>query len=877
MCASSEKIIHMSNLMLSAEQEAERLEALREYGLLDTPPESCFDELTQLAAEICDAPVALVSLVDADRQWFKSRVGLEIQETGREVSFCAHAIQSKEIMVVPDAREDARFAGNPLVQGDPNIRFYAGMPLVGRDGLALGTLCVIDLVVRDLQPHQLRALKVLGRQVMAQMELRKNLATLAEGQAAKIENRVQKRSAELALVARESSDKLAQADRARLALLSLLEDQKRAESALQQSEERFRLMVETVQEVFWITSPNKDRIIYVSPAYEPIWGRTCASLYLEPHTWLDSVHEEDRERVRLAAQTKQVIGAYDVEFRIKRPDGSLRWIRDRAFPVKESSGQLIQVIGVAQDITDYKLAEQALSENRHFLEKAQEVGNIGSWISAPDALGELRWSLQTYRIFGLDPATRILVETFFSLVHPDDRKAVEAASKSALDGKAEFNIEHRIVRPDRSIRWVHEQANVEWAADGTPLRMIGVVQDITERKQLEEQLRQSQKMEAIGHLAGGVAHDFNNILTVIQGHASMLEMREQLPEEIQESVSQIAEASKRAANLTRQLLTFSRRQLMQPVDLDLREVVSQMTRMLHRILGEDIKLQVESTAGLPRVYADTGMMEQVVLNLAVNARDAMPKGGSLRIRTSCMSVAVDESKINPEAMPGLTVCLSVEDSGCGIPAQILSRIFDPFFTTKEVGKGTGLGLATVYGIVKQHHGWITVKSELGKGTMFEVYLPASKTASHENTTPNIPTVIRGGSETILLVEDEDVVRRLTKLALQRQGYRVLEAANGVAALAIWREHHQDIQLLLTDVVMPEQITGLELAKMLLLERPDLKTLFVSGYSVDLFGKDLNLAAGQHFLQKPYQLPQLFNKVRECLDERLGESAVRVIP
>jgi nitrogen-specific signal transduction histidine kinase/CheY-like chemotaxis protein len=400
--------------------------------------------------------------------------------------------------------------------------------------------------------------------------------------------------------------------------------------------------------------------------------------------------------------------------------------------------------------------------------------------------------------------------------------------------------------------------------------LLSLFRDVTAQRRLEEQLRQSQKMEAIGQLAGGVAHDFNNILTVIHGHASLLQANN-LDAMAARSAQQIGLAAERAASLTRQLLTFSRRQLIQPKRLDMNKIIGNMSDMLGRMLGEDVTLRLNYCQSPATVEADVGMMEQVLLNLAVNARDAMPRGGQLAVRIAI--VEVDEAHVqrHPEARVGRFVCVSKTDTGNGIPPEFLPRIFEPFFTTKEVGKGTGLGLATVYGIVKQHQGWIEVESTVGKGSTFSIYIPYLGAHRPEAEKPTPQITIRGGTETILLVEDEKPVRELVARVLERHGYKVLQAATGLEAVEIWRGHSKDIALLLTDLVMPENMNGRELAEKLSADRPDLKVIFSSGYSADIVGKDFRLEPELNYLQKPYQPQTLIVAVRRCLDEKQTEN------
>ena len=402
---------------------------------------------------------------------------------------------------------------------------------------------------------------------------------------------------------------------------------------------------------------------------------------------------------------------------------------------------------------------------------------------------------------------------------------------------------------------------------GRPLLLFSLFRDVTTQRRLEEQLRQSQKMEAIGQLAGGVAHDFNNILTVIHGHASLL-LSSELEESASRSAQQISQAAERAAALTRQLLTFSRRQLIQPKKLDMNKIVGNMTDLLGRLLGEDVSLQLNYCQSPAMVKADVGMMEQVLLNLAVNARDAMPKGGRLAVRISIVDLDEAHVQHHPEARVGRFVCVSKTDTGCGIPPENLQRIFEPFFTTKEVGKGTGLGLATVYGIVKQHQGWIEVASQLGAGSTFNLFVPAVPPPVQGAAAPSVEADLPGGRETILLVEDDFAVRRMTERLLEIFGYRVWPAASGLEAQDIWRSHAPEIDLLLTDIIMPDSITGRELAEQLHEQKPQLKVIFMSGYSAEVVGGKPDYARRFKgcFLQKPCSSRTIIETVRHCLDE-----------
>ncbi|HZL77560.1 MAG TPA: ATP-binding protein, partial [Candidatus Limnocylindrales bacterium] len=409
-----------------------------------------------------------------------------------------------------------------------------------------------------------------------------------------------------------------------------------------------------------------------------------------------------------------------------------------------------------------------------------------------------------------------------------------------------------------------------------PVPASGVVhcygEDVTSRLSLEDQLRQSQKMESIGQLAAGVAHDFNNMLTIIQGHSSRLLSETSLPPQVLDPVLAIYGAAERAAGLTRQLLMFTRKNVMQPRPIDLKQIVGNMNKMLGRLLGETIALEFHAPATLPTIYGDSGMIEQVLMNLVVNAHDAMPEGGTLTISLEEFWAGPEYVERNPGALAGQLVRLQVSDTGFGMTEAVRTRIFEPFFTTKEVGKGTGLGLATVFGIVRQHSGWIEVFSEVGKGTTFTVYFPACDEAvpvADEKTVAAAPAA--GGSETILVAEDEMVLREMACEFLKDSGYRVLEAASGREAIRVWQQHRGEIDLLLTDMKMPEGMSGLDIAEHMLAEQPGLRIIFTSGYSDDVVSPEILERSNGRFLAKPYTYADLVGQVRECLDHQPAAS------
>ena len=544
----------------------------------------------------------------------------------------------------------------------------------------------------------------------------------------------------------------------------------------------------------------------------------------------------------------------------------------RQFPV-EISSQLFQLNGkpaylsTIRDITERKQAEVALRRREEYFraltEKATDVTTV------LNADGTIQYqSLSVEQVFGYQP-NELVGRSAFDLIHPEDlARMQQALAESVATPGSTTRIELRFRRKDNS--WcVLESTSRNLLDDPNVKGIIINSRDMTERRVLEEQLRQSQKMEAVGQLAGGVAHDFNNMLAVIRGNAELLLMDEgQHTAETREGLKHVVAASERAANLTRQLLAFSRKQVLQPQPLVLNEVIANLTKMLHRVLRENINLQCQYAAPLAYVQADTGMIEQVILNLVVNARDAMPQGGQLRLATGQLTLDEAYARVNPEARAGEFVCLLVSDTGTGIAPGVLPRIFEPFFTTKELGKGTGLGLATVYGIVKQHQGWIEVSSQVGVGSTFTVFLPAIATPARLAEAAAAGVEVLGGKETILLVEDEHAVRLTTRRVLESKSYTVREATSAREALELWQSHAGEIALLLTDIVMPGEMTGRDLAERLWEQRPGLKVVFMSGYSAEVLGKgtDFIRRTRSYFLEKPSTSRAILETVRQCLDQ-----------
>jgi len=467
-------------------------------------------------------------------------------------------------------------------------------------------------------------------------------------------------------------------------------------------------------------------------------------------------------------------------------------------------------------------------------------------------------------MFGYAGPPELIGRDLRVLVAPDEIPRVEGYAAACQEGgPAPPRYEFQGVRRDGTLIWVETLMSVTSWRHGTAL--LATFVDVTERKRLEDHLRQSQKMEAIGRLAGGVAHDFNNLLTVISGRAQIELLRPELSGPSRRNIDLIAEAASRASTLTKQLLAFSRKQVLQPRVLDVDIVVARMEPLLRRLIGEDIDLVTATEPGLGRVRADPGQLEQVVLNLAVNARDAMPRGGRLTVETANAELDEAYARQQADVHPGPYVILAVSDTGVGMDAETRAHLFEPFFTTKGVGEGTGLGLATVYGIVKQSGGHITAYSEVGRGTTIKIYLPRVDAASEVRGAEPEPVVLRRGSETVLLVEDDEAVRELTCEVLEMHGYTVLAVADAGEAPRVLEGASRPIHLLVTDVVMP-RLSGRELTERLRSLRPGLKVLYISGYAGTAVVHHGVLDPGTPFLQKPFTPDALLRSVRKVLDD-----------
>jgi PAS domain S-box-containing protein len=615
-----------------------------------------------------------------------------------------------------------------------------------------------------------------------------------------------------------------------------------------------------ISDFLWVRDAKTGTLLYLNDVWERITGQ---HLEVGDHVreFFKSTHPDDVERAKEAGRQAENDGGYDEVVRAIDTRGATRWMRVRTFPVHDAAGSVYRVVGVAEDVTELHRAEEALRNSaqrfRSLIEHSTDL------ILLLDATGRLTYLSPSFEATLGHRIDEWLNRSGFDLVWPDDLEAgrelfERITSAPGLPTPWQVRLRHA----DGTLRWL-EGTSANHLADPAIAAIVVNCRDITERKRMEAQIIQSQKMESIGRLAGGVAHDFNNLLTAIKGNMSLALMDMQPIDPLYEYLISVDKAADSAASLTRQLLAFSRKQIISPKVINLNDVLTHVQRLLARLIGEDVHLEMLAAPDLAQVRFDRSQAEQVLINLAVNARDAMPQGGRLTIETANVDLDEDYARHHPYVQPGAFVMLAVSDTGIGIQDDVRAHLFEPFFTTKEAGSGTGLGLSMVYGAVKQNGGHIEVYSESGHGATFKIFLPAvdeqPDVASETFAEPR-----PRGVESLVLVEDEEHVRTIASLMLRRQGYTVHSFPDGPSAIAAVEGMTEPLHLLITDVVMPK-MNGQVLTRRLLQLRPSLKVLFTSGYTANVIVHHGVLKEGVEFLAKPYSLERLARRVREVLD------------
>ena len=1025
----------------SNDRELLRLDALDSYRILDTAREAAFDDIVSIAAEICGVPMALVSLVDDRRQWFKAALGLDATETPRSVAFCAHAIQQSDVFVVEDATQDVRFSENPLVTSDPNLRFYAGAQLVTADGHALGTLCVLDRQPRTLTATQHLALKALARQVMMQMELRKSLEDtrlseeklrraqeaggvglfaieLASDQlsgtpefwrifgftgtlprSASIINElviVEDRAAISTRAARDLGDTTLQAEyrirRADTGELRWIE--RNADYERDATGQRIRL-TGVVRDITERRMAQRDAEAnaaqfksYTQTLPNHAWSATAAGaadwfndrVYeysgLEPaqaygRGWMQMIHPEDRsmaaERWASAIESGEI---HEMESRLRRVDGEYRWHLTRAIPMRSPEGRISRWIGTNTDIHERKLVEtEAVVERDRIWTLSQEImlvcdfsgvisavnpaatrilgyrqedmvgRRVAEFIHPDDVarsaseLGKLSHGIAVsvqdryvtadgnYRLLdwtavaaqgrvhaiarditreramaedrehiwnstndlmatlgrdgylkAVNPAwgrllgyddRDLLSHPFIEHIAPEDRPNLKRVLSRLAAGESVRNLEDRLRHKDGT------QSVVAWSAEPVNDLYYIVGRNVTEQRATEDALRQSLKMEAVGQLTGGIAHDFNNLLQGITGSLDLIKKRtlQGRYSEVERYVTNAMSSATRAAALTHRLLAFSRRQPLSPKAVEVNPLIMSMEDLLRRTLGEHIKLEIVLGGSVWLTKCDRNQLENAVLNLVINARDAMPNGGILTVESANVHLDRAYAAKNQDIEPGQYVRIGVTDTGSGMSADTIAKAFEPFFTTKPLGRGTGLGLSMIYGFAKQSGGYAKIYSEINKGTTVKLYLPRFRgDAEREEVLPT-PTAENSSlrNEVVLVVEDEFIVRQLIVEILNELGYRALEAEDGPSGLCVLQSSER-IDLLITDIGLPG-LNGRQIVEAARLQRPELKVLFMTGYAENAAIASGFLEAGMSMITKPFAMDELASRIREMLEGR----------
>jgi PAS domain S-box-containing protein len=960
--------------------ENRRDAALALYEVLDTPREQAFDEIAQLASAICRTPIAVVNFVGGDRQFFKAEVGLGVRETPLETSFCIRALQEEEFLVIPDAALDNHFSSNPLVTGEPGLRFYAGALLKTDEGTPIGTLCVLDYEPRDLDALQQQALKVLARQVMTTLELRRvaivageqqaNLlqaqkaggvglftlelddgivtptaefcrmhglpvepqypvaafeaqimaedrhlittaASRSRGETAReLEYRVRdSETGEVRWLARTGEMELDETGKPLrfVGIARDITDQREARDALARSEERYRALFEAVDDGFCIIE-----------------------FFDGPHGPLsDYVHVEANAGYERQSGISGVVG---ITLRDLEPDDAEGWaelygnvlrtgepirferyflaagrhIEVSAARVEPASRRQVSVL--FRDIEARKQAEDALRASEALAR--ENIDRVKLALSAGAIIGTWFWDLPNDRFtvdeafalaFGLDPALGrdgLSLQQVVASVHPEDRAGLAEAMSEAIERGGAYAHPYRVRRADGRYYWIEANGRVDRAPDGTPLSFPGVLLDIEQRRaiederdraaaalralnetleqrvvertvelmQAEEQLRQAQKMEAVGQLTGGLAHDFNNLLAGVSGALEMVGTRlsQGRLADVDKYLVAAQGAARRAAALTHRLLAFSRRQTLDPRPTNVNRLVNGMTDLIQRTVGPAIRVETVGAGGLWPTLVDPSQLENSLLNLCINARDAMPDGGRITIETA--NKWLDRNGALTHDIPeGQYLSLCVTDTGSGMTPGIIAKAFDPFFTTKPIGQGTGLGLSMIYGFAKQSGGQVRIYSEVGEGTTVCIYLPRHYGDACEERAGPVEALLPAADagETILVVDDEPSVRMLVTDILEDLGYAVVEAADSASGLKVLQSDIR-IDLLVSDVGLPGGMNGRQMADAGREKRPDLKVLFITGYAENSVIGNGYLQPGMQVLTKPFVVETLAARVRDLM-------------
>jgi two-component system cell cycle sensor histidine kinase/response regulator CckA len=907
-----------------------RLEALGKNRMLDTAPEEAFDNLTRLAAQICETPIALMMLIDGNQQCIKSKFGLKAIEASREIAFCTQAYLFQEVVIVEETLADERFVTNPFVISDPHIRFYASLPLITSGGEIVGTICVLDYLPRSLKASQLEALQTLSRQAIKQLELQQKLeelATLRWREYKEIEAKLQHREQELLdffengtiglhcvdangiiiwanqaeldlfgytpeeyigqniakfycdkavlddILARLNANETLENYEARLlckdgsiryVLINSnvrwengkfsytrcytrdITERKQAEQELRELSTALENAVEGISRL-----DTMGRYLAVNKAYASTVGYQPEEMI--GMQWEPTVHPEDLEKLNAAYQQMLIDGKVEVEARGIRKDGAIFYKRIVMISAYDEQQQFTGHHCFMKDISARKHIEEKIREQAALLEITTDA------ISVRDLHQNiLFWNKGAERLYGWK-AEEVLGENALEILYKNTtlpQQEIQASLEKKGSWQGELN---KLTKDGKKIivesRWTLVKNN-----QGQPKSILVVSTDITHKKQLEAQFLRTQRMESIGTLAGGIAHDLNNVFAPILMAIQLLQLK------LKDSQSQqwldiLESSAQRGADLVKQVVSFARGVEGERTLIQVRHLIKEIKQIAIETFPKSIAVDIDVPEDLWTVSGDATQLHQVLMNLCVNARDAMLDGGNLNI--SGKNILIDENyaQINIDAKVGPYIVITVSDTGTGISQEILERIFEPFFTTKEVGKGTGLGLSTVIGIIKSHAGFVNVYSELGQGTEFKVYLPALA----ETVTQSVKAqkLIEGEGELILVVDDEEPILKITSNSLETHGYRVLTANDGIEAIALYAEYGEEISTVIVDMMMPS-MDGPTTINLLQKMNPAVKIIAVSGL---VSSNKVNLATNsgiKALLNKPYSTNELLETIREVV-------------
>jgi len=800
-------------MQLSAEDEVSRLRALAECRIVDSPPEDFFDDIANQAAYLCGTPIGFISFIDSQREWLKARVGWEVTEIPRDQSFNALVLGNPHVLIVEDTAADRRFRSHPWVT-QSGIRFYAAAPVVSKGEYVLGAINVLDRLPRSLPIGHRKILQTLANAIAGQLDLRR--ASLHR--------------------------------------------------TTPHPESRYQVLFDQNVAGFYRAAPD-GQVIGCNSTFARMLGYDSREEVLGCQAQQFYFSTEEREQFLKELQREGSLA--NSELRLRRKDGSSIWVVENVAATCDEQGNVTLIEGTIVDISAHKRAEVALRESQERLD-----GIITSAMDAIITVDEKQqivvFNKAAEEIFRCT-AAEVIGKTIDRFLPA----SVRAIHQQHIRGFGQTGVSTRSMDSPGTLAALRSngeefpiEATISQVKTSSEKFYTVMLRDISVRKRTEEQLRQTQKMEAVGRLAGGIAHEFNNYLAIIMGYTELLERETVGNESLRLNLSEIKGASQKVASLTRQLLAFGRKQVIELTEVDLNSSVWETHKLLRRLIPVTIELIPKLQGDLGKVKADPTQVQQILINLVLNARDSLPEGGKIFIETEEVDLDPEYASRQLDVQPGRYVMLSVADTGIGMDHETLSHIFEPFFTTKEEGKGTGLGLSTTYGIVKQSGGHLTVASVPGKGSTFRIYLP-KQADSGAIPQPSKAQSNRPRRQTVLVVEDEGALRKLMMKVLEGAGFQVVEAKDGEQAVEICKSWAEPIDMVVSDLAMPK-LNGLQLKEIVAGLRPTVKFLLISGYAEDVVEDPTILRTDTNFLEKPFMPDELVLKVREVLRGKSGE-------